>query len=152
MELYELLNKICNRQSNQVPREDKRKYAYMCRRLFSAQFPIQMQMLNDLTSDQELTTSVISMMATRYNGIPNFLKLKVNQKKKKESIRKYFEDDVINKFMEINECGIREVDEMFSIERDEIMRMMKLIKQAFFDNSDKVIVEKKKEDKTKELF
>ena len=91
-------------------------------------------------------------MATRYNGIPNFLKLRVDQKKKKESIRKYFEDDVINKFMEINECGIREVEEMFSIDRDGIMQMMKLIKQTFFDNSDKVIVEKKKEEKTKELF
>ena len=91
-------------------------------------------------------------MATRYNGIPNFLKLKVDQKKKKESIRKYFEDDVINKFMEINECGIREVEEMFSIDKDGVMQMMKLIKQTFFDNSDKVIVEKKKEEKTKELF
>jgi hypothetical protein len=54
--------------------------------------------------------------------------------------------------MEINECGIREVEEMFSIDKNGVMQMMKLIKQTFFDNSDKVIVEKKKEEKTKELF
>jgi hypothetical protein len=93
------------------------------------------------------------MLASRYNGLPDFLKIRVDQKKKKESIRKFYEDDVLSKYMEINQCGIREVEEAYMFDKVSLDKALKLIKKTFFDNKDKVIVDKtKKVDEEKSLF
>jgi hypothetical protein len=93
------------------------------------------------------------MLASRYIGLPDFLKIRVDQKKKKESIRKFYEDDVLSKYMEINQCGIREVEEAYIFDKQNLDIALKLIKKTFFDNKDKVIVDKtKKEDDEKSLF
>ena len=96
MELYEVLNCYCNRNSGAVSKDDKRKFSYMLRRLFSAQFPIQCELVNRLDSDPLVDAEVIALLALRFNGLPNFLKVKIDQKKKKESIRKYYGDDVVS--------------------------------------------------------
>ena len=150
MELYEVLNCYCNRNSGAVTKEDKRKYSYMLRRLFSAQFPIQCELVNRLDSDPLMTAEVIAMLAMRFNGLPSFLKTRIDQKKKKETIRTYYEDDVLNKYMEINECGIREVEEAYAINKDEMDRTLKLIKSNFFNNKEKVLVQKNTEKKEEE--
>ena len=155
MELYEVLNCYCNRNSGAVSKEDKRKYSYMLRRLFSAQFPIQCELVNRLDSDPITDADVIALLAMRFNGLPAFLKTRIDQKKKKETIRTYYEDDVLNKYMEINECGIREVEEAYSINKDEIDKALKLIKSNFFNNKEKVLVNKntnKEEETEKTLF
>jgi hypothetical protein len=89
----------------------------MLRRLFSAQFPIQCELVNRLDSDPLVDAEIIAMLAMRFNGLPAFLKTRIDQKKKKETIRTYYEDDVLNKYMEINECGIREVEEAYAINK-----------------------------------
>ena len=154
MELFEVLNCYCNRNSGAVSNDDKRKYSYMIRRLFSAQFPIQCELVNRLDSDPLVDAELIALLAMRYNGIPNFLKTKVSQKKKKETIRTYYEDDVLNKYMEINECGMREVEEAYAINKTEVDNALKLIKSNFFNNKEKVIVSKNtdKEESENNLF
>lgn len=150
MELFEVLNCYCNRNSGAVSKEDKRKYSYMLRRLFSAQFPIQCELVNRLNSDPLVDAEIIAMLAMRFNGLPGFLKTRIDQTKKKESIRKFYEDDVLNKYMEINECGIREVEEAYSINKTELDRALKLIKANFFNNKEKVLVSKNTEKKEEE--
>ena len=150
MELYEVLNYYCNRNSGAVSKEDKRKYSYMLRRLFSAQFPIQCELVNRLDSDPLVDAEIIAMLAMRFNGLPNFLKTRIDQKKKKETIRTYYEDEVLNKYMEINECGIREVEEAYAINKAEVDNALKLIKTNFFNNKEKVIVQKNTEKKEEE--
>jgi hypothetical protein len=56
--------------------------------------------------------------------------------------------------MEINECGIREVEEAYEINKTELDNALKLIKSNFFNNKEKVLVQKntEKEDKEKSLF
>jgi len=153
MELYEVLNCYTNRNSGAVSKDDKRKYSYMLRRLFAAQFPIQCELVNRLDSDPLMDAELIALLAMRYNGLPNFLKTRIDQKKKKETIRTYYEDDVLNKYMEINECGIREVEEAYSVNKEEVDKALKLIKTNFFNSKEKVIVNKNnKEDKEKSLF
>ena len=155
MELFEVLNCYCNRNSGAVSKEDKRKYSYMLRRLFAAQFPIQCELVNRLDSDPLVDADLIALLALRYNGLPQFLRTKIDQKKKKETIRTFYEDDVLNKYMEINECGIREVEEAYAINKTEVDNALKLIKSNFFNNKEKVIVNKntnKEEDKEKSLF
>ena len=153
MELYEVLNCYCNRNSGAVSKEDKRKYSYMLRRLFSAQFPIQCELVNRLDSDPLADAEVIALLAMRYNGLPPFLKMRVDQAKKKENIRKFYEDDVLNKYMEINECGIRELEQAYALDKTEMDRVLKLIKSNFFNNKEKVIVSKPvDEEKEKSLF
>lgn len=155
MELYEVLNCYCNRNSGAVSKEDKRKYSYMLRRLFAAQFPIQCELVNRLDSDPLADAEIIAMLAMRFNGLPSFLKTRIDQKKKKETIRTYYEDDVLNKYMELNECGIREVEEAYAINKDELDKALKLIKSNFFNNKEKVLVQKntnKEEDNEKSLF
>lgn len=153
MEFYEILQCYCNRNSGAVTKEDKKKYSFLLKRLFASQFPIQCEMLNSLDSDPLVDAEMIALIAMRFNGIPDFLKLKIDQRKKKEDIRKFYEDDVLNKYMEINECGIREVIEAYEFDQKDVDNALKLIKLNFFNNKDKVIVEKqtKKED-TKSLF
>ena len=153
MEFYEILQCYCNRNSGAVTKEDKKKYSFLLKRLFSANFPIQCEMLNSLDSDPLVDAEMIALIAMRFNGIPDFLKLKIDQRKKKEDIRKFYEDDVLNKYMEINECGIREFIEAYEFDQKDVDNALKLIKLNFFNNKDKVIVEKqtKKED-TKSLF
>jgi len=154
MELYEVLNCYCNRNSGAVSKEDKRKYSYMLRRLFSAQFPIQCELVNRLDSDPLVDAELIALLAMRFNGLPSFLKTRIDQTKKKESIRKFYEDDVLNKYMEINGCGIREVEEAYSINKPELDKALKLIKSNFFNNKEKVIVSKniEKKEEEKSLF
>lgn len=155
MELFEVLNCYCNRNSGAVSKDDKKKYSYMLRRLFSAQFPIQCELVNRLDSDPLVDAELIALLAMRFNGLPPFLRTKIDQKKKKETIRTYYEDDVLNKYMEINECGIREVEEAYAINKTEVDKALKLIKSNFFNNKEKVIVEKntkKEEESEKTLF
>ena len=56
--------------------------------------------------------------------------------------------------MEINECGIREVEEAYAINKTEVDKALKLIKTNFFPDKEKVIINKNnmKEDKEKSLF
>lgn len=150
MELYEVLNCYCNRNSGAVSKEDKRKYSYMLRRLFSAQFPIQCELVNRLDSDPLVDAELIALLAMRFNGLPAFLKTRIDQTKKKESIRKFYEDDVLNKYMEINECGIREVEDAYVINKGELDWALKLIKSNFFNNKEKVLVSKNTEKKEEE--
>lgn len=143
MELFEVLNNFCHRNSGAVSREDKIKHSYIIRRLFSSQYPIQCELVNRLDTDSLCSTNIISLLASRYTDIPNFLKVRVDQKKKKETIRKFFEDCVIDKYMEINECGIREVEEAYEFDTDEITNAMKIIKNNYFNNKDKVVIDKR---------
>ena len=154
MELYEVLNCYCNRNSGAVSKEDKRKFSYMLRRLFAAQFPIQCELVNRLDSDPLVDAELIALLAMRFNGLPAFLKTRIDQTKKKESIRKFYEDDVLNKYMEINECGIREVEDAYAINKGELDWALKLIKSNFFNNKEKVLVSKntEKEEEEKSLF
>ena len=122
----------------------------MLRRLFAAQFPIQCELVNRLDSDPLVDAEIIAMLAMRFNGLPNFLKTRIDQKKKKETIRTYYEDEVLNKYMEINECGIREVEEAYAINKAEVDNALKLIKTNFFNNKEKVIVQKNTEKKEEE--
>ena len=145
MELFEVLNAFCTRQSNSVSDADKRKFAYMIRRLFSAQFPMICESVNRMDSDPLYTANLISLLTVRYNGLPSYLKMKINQKKKKETIRTLYDDCVIDKYMEINECGIREVEEAYFYNPKELENALNLIKINFFDNKSKVVVRKVKE-------
>ena len=154
MEFWEYLQRICNRNSGSISKEDKRKYSFLSRRLFAAQFPIQCELVNRLDSDPLIDAKLIALLAMRFNGLPNFLKIRVDQKKKKETIRTYYDDDVVNKYMEINECGIREVEEAYAVNQTELDNALKLIKSNFFNNKEKVIVSKntEKEEDVKSLF
>ena len=153
MELYEVLNAYCSRSSGAVSKEDKRKYSYMLRRLFSSTYPIQCSLINRIDTDAVSASNIIALLASRYNGLPDFLKIKVDQKKKKETIRKFYEDDVLSKYMEINQCGIREIEEAYMYDKSSVDSALKLIKKIFFDNKDKVIVNKhKKNEDVKTLF
>lgn len=152
MELYEVLNAYCSRSSSSVSKEDKRRYSYMLRRLFSSTYPIQCSLINNINIDPVCSSNIIALLSTRYNGLPDFLKIRVDQKKKKESIRKYYEDDVLQKYMEINQCGIREVEEAYMFNKSSLDNALKLIKKTFFDNKDKVIVDKSKKVDDKSLF
>ena len=144
MELFEVLNAFCTRRSGSVSDDDKRKYAYMIRRLFSAQFPILCESVNRMDSDPLVTSNLISMVTVRYNGLPSYLTKKITQKKKQESIRTKFDDCVLEKYMEINQCGIREVEEAYDFSPNEIEQALTLIENNFFGGKDKVVIKKKK--------
>ena len=153
MELYEVLNAYCSRNSGIVSKEDKRRHSYMLRRLFSSTYPIQCSLINNLNTEPVCASNIIALLSSRYSGLPDFLKIRVDQKKKKESIRKFYEDDVLSKYMEINQCGIRDVEEAYMFDKTNLDIALKLIKKTFFDNKDKVIVDKsKKVDDEKSLF
>ena len=152
MELYEVLNAYCSRSSGAVSKEDKRRHSYMLRRLFSSTYPLQCSLINTMNTDAVSASNIIALLASRYNGLPDFLKIKVDQKKKRETIRKFYEDDVLSKYMEINQCGIREVEEAYMFDKPNLDAALKLIKKTFFDNKDKVIVNKTKKTEEKALF
>ena len=141
-EFFEVLNCYCNRNSGAVTKDEKRKYSYLLRRVFAAQFPIQCELVNRLDSDPLIDAELIALLAMRFNGLPAFLKTRIDQKKKKETIRTYYEDEVLNKYMEINECGIREIEEAYAVNKTELDNALKLIKSNFFNNKEKVIVKK----------
>ena len=153
-EFFEVLNCYCNRNSGAVTKDEKRKYSYLLRRVFSSQFPLQCDLVHRLDSDPLIDAELIALLAMRFNGLPNFLKIRVDQKKKKESIRKFYEDDVLDKYMEINECGIREVEEAYAINKTEVDKALKLINTNLFPDKEKVISKKNsmEENKEKLLF
>ena len=121
----------------------------MLKRLFSAQYPIQCNLVNNLDSDPELSSNLVAMLATRYTDLPPFLKLKISQKKKKDKILREYEDCVLEKYMEINEIGMRELEEAYMFDEETITKTLDLIKKNFFDNNDCVIVKKTNKKATK---
>jgi hypothetical protein len=114
----------------------------MLKRLFSAQYPIQCNLVNSLDSEPETSANLVAMLATRYNDMPSFLKLKIDQRKKKENILCKYEDEVLNKYMEINEIGVRELETAYMFDKESVEKALDLIKRNFFDNKDKVIIKK----------
>lgn len=128
----------------------------MLKRLFAAQYPIQCNLVNTLDSEPEISSNLVALLATRYTDLPPFLKLKISQKKKKESILSKYEDEVLNKYMQINEIGFRELEEAYMFNEMEVEKALNLIKKNFFENKDKVIVKKveknKNEEKPSSLF
>ena len=82
MSLYEVLNNYCNRCSGAVSKEDKKKFSYMLRRLFAAQYPIQCEWLNRLDTDALCSSEIIALIASRYNGLPNLMVPVVTDNKK----------------------------------------------------------------------
>ena len=146
MELFEVLNNYCNRNSGAVDKSDKIKYSFILKRLFSAQYPIQCELINKLDSDALCASNIVALLGSRYTGLPAFLKVKVDQKKKKETIRKNYDDCVLEKYMEINECGIRELEEAYEVDKKSIDEVLKLIKHYFFENKDTIIVKKNKKE------
>lgn len=142
MELFEVLNYFCHRNSGAVSSADKRKHSFMLKRLFSAQYPIQCNLVNSLDSEPETSANLVAMLATRYNDMPLFLKFKIDQRKKKENILCKYEDEVLNKYMEINEIGIRELETAYMFDKESVEKVLDLIKRNFFDNKDKVIIKK----------
>ena len=87
-ELYEVLNCFCHRNSGAVSSEDKKRHSFMLKRLFSAQYPIQCNLVNNLDSEPEMSANLVALLATRYSDIPDFLKMKVNQKKRTKKAQK----------------------------------------------------------------
>lgn len=154
MELFETINCFCRRNSGAVPREDRRRHSFMLKRLFSAQYPIQCNLVNHICSDPETASTVVSLLASRYTDVPQFIRMKVVQKKKKENLFKDYEDDVLNKYMEINGIGMRELEEAYEFDPKSVTEALKSIKKNFFDNKDKVIVKKitKHTEKDDKLF
>ena len=141
-ELFFLFYCFCHRNSGAVSSADKKKHSFMLKRLFAAQYPIQCNLVKHLDSDPEMASDLVALLATRYTDTPSFLKLKLNQKKKKESILSKYEDEVLNKYMEINEVGFRELEEAFMFNETEVEKALNLIKKNFFDDKDKVILHK----------
>lgn len=141
-ELFDVLNCFCHRNSGAVSSADKRKHSFMLKRLFSAQYPIQCNLVNSLDSEPETSANLVAMLATRYNDMPSFLKLKIDQRKKKENILCKYEDEVLNKYMEINEIGIRELETAYMFDKESVEKALDLIKRNFFDNKDKIIIKK----------
>jgi len=82
------------------------------------------------------------MLATRYNDIPDFLKSKIDQKKKKENIFCKYEDEVLDKYMEINEIGLRELETAYMFDKESVENALNLIKRNFFGDKEKVIIKK----------
>ena len=68
-ELFEVLNCYCNRNSGAVSKEDKRKYSFMLKRLVSAQFPIQCELVNRL---EGIGYSTATEIVAR-NTVPDFM-------------------------------------------------------------------------------
>jgi len=142
MELFEVLNYFCHRNSGAVSSADKRRHSFMLKRLFSAQYPIQCNLVNNIESDPETSANLVAMLATRYNDIPDFLKSKIDQKKKKENIFCKYEDEVLDKYMEINEIGLRELETAYMFDKESVENALNLIKRNFFGDKEKVIIKK----------
>ena len=81
MEFWEYLQRICNRNSGSISKEDKRKYSFLSRRLFAAQFPIQCELVNRLDSDPLIDAELIALLAMRFNGLPAFLKTRKRKRR-----------------------------------------------------------------------
>lgn len=78
--------------------------------------------------------------------------MKVSQKKKKESVLKDYEDCVVNKYMEINCIGMREVEEAYEFGKEELASALKLIEKNFFNDKEKIIIKKNKKHKKEETL
>lgn len=143
MELYAVINKINTRHSSEVNASDKKKHAFMLSRLYAAGFPLQTAVLNDINVDPQTVTNMIILLSKRYSNVPPFLRMKVSQKKKQDSIYKMYSDREIAKFCETEECGIRELKEMVEIDKSLVdMRMVEIREQYF--NDYKIVKEKNK--------
>jgi len=134
MELFDVIRKINSRKGNEVSNLDKKRHSFMLSRLYAAGFPLQVSVLNNINIDAVTATNMIILLSKRYLNVPSFLKLKVSQKKKQDSIYKLYNTDEINKFCELEECGIREFKELVSIDKELVDNRMTEIREQYFND------------------
>lgn len=142
MELYDMIKCMCTKNSSSIQDADKRKNSFILKRLYSAKYPIACFMLNDLSTDPIISVNILCEISKQFNNVPDFLNLKVSQKKKKSSIYKGFEGNIIDKCCELEQCSVNDLQLAYDMYEDDVKKHLKLVEETFFPKEEKIVKQK----------
>jgi hypothetical protein len=128
MELFDVLDSLFSRNRyKEVSNSDKRKYFFMIQRFMSIQYPVLANNMNIVNVNEELVVDMWhNEMVSRYVKKPQWMYTKSSVKKDKD--KDAYDDDVISKYLELNEISFRDYKFAMEVIPEAINDDLKLIK------------------------
>lgn len=119
-------------QYRNVKNHNKKRHQFMLNRFFAIKFPTNAQALNINGINPVAVVDSWAMVASRFKGVPGWIYTKTKKAKKATSNKKQYipSDEVIKFFIEKNEIGNREYDELEKFAKDELYQQLQLIEKS----------------------
>lgn len=114
-----------------IKRYNKKRHHFMVNRFFAIKFPANAQLFNHNGINPIAVIDSWSLVANRFKGVPGWIYTKTKRAKKAKKGKEYMPSDiVIQYFMEKNEIGSREYDELLKFAKKDLYNNLQKIEQS----------------------
>jgi len=129
MKLFDYIKVLFGKDSewDEITDYDKSKNAFMTNRFFSAKFPIQANLFNQLRTDPVGQAAAWRMVSSKFNKVPGFIYTKI--KKEKEEKEWKPNDKALGLYLKLNEIGEREFYEALKYNFSEVKKSIEALEK-----------------------
>jgi hypothetical protein len=129
MKLFDYIKVLFGKDSewDEVTDYDKSRNAFMTNRFFSAKFPIQANLFNQLRTDPVGQATAWRMVSSKFNKVPGFIYTKI--KKEKEEKEWKPNDKALGFYLKLNEIGEREFYEALKYNFSEVKKSIEALEK-----------------------
>lgn len=101
---------------------DKARHSFMLNRFMAIQYPVNASSFNKLGIYSASIVDCWNIVAQRFKYVPKWMYTSVSKKKKEEARKFDPSDEVLNKYLEINNIGFREYKEALKFNFNEVVK------------------------------
>ena len=129
MKLFDYIKVLFGKDSewDEITDYDKSRNAFMTNRFFSAKFPIQANLFNQLRTDPVGQAAAWRMVSSKFNKVPGFIYTKI--KKEKEEKEWKPNDKALGLYLKLNEIGEREFYEALKYNFSEVKKSIEALEK-----------------------
>jgi hypothetical protein len=114
-----------------IKKYNKKRHHFMVNRFFAIKFPANAQLFNHNGINPIAVIDSWSLVANRFKGVPGWIYTKTKRAKKAKKSKEYEPSEtVIQYFMEKNEIGTREYNELLKFAKTELYNNLQKIEQS----------------------
>jgi hypothetical protein len=129
MKLFDYIKVLFGKDSewDDVSDYDKSRNAFMTNRFFSAKFPIQANLFNQLRTDPVGQAAAWRMVSSKFNKVPGFIYTKIKKEKEEKEWRP--NDKALGLYLKLNEIGEREFYEALKYNFSEVKKSIEALEK-----------------------
>lgn len=116
---------------------DKARHFFMLNRFMSIMYPINANMFNKNGINTAAVVDCWHLVARKYKRTPGWFYTKLNKNASEKASSFSIEDEVLDKYLEINKIGIREYKEALRFNKDSVIAELKELKKQMSVNGNK---------------
>ena len=115
---------------------DKSRHHFMTNRFFAINHPVQANLFNKVGINGAAVVDCWAMVAQKYNRVPGWIYTKVRKSEKEKAKEYQPNEEVLNKYLELNKIGMREYKEALKFNPEALKgELKKLEKQMGLNGS-----------------